>query len=137
MIPTHIIVHHSLTEDGSTVSWNAIRKYHLAQGWIDIGYHFGIERIGDVYEILAGRMMNETGAHTVGMNSCSMGICCVGNFDISPLPTEQLDTLVKLTKTLMVLFSIPKEHVKRHSDYASYKSCPGTQFPWDTFHSRL
>lgn len=138
--PTHIVIHHSLTEDGQTVSWGAIRKYHVdTNGWRDIGYQLGIELIGDHYEILMGRMLNETGAHCKegGMNNCSVGICVVGNFDIAPPSAIQMEMLVELVKSLMQMFNIPKENVKRHHDYATYKSCPGEKFPWSLFLSQL
>lgn len=140
MKPEHIIIHHSLTADSQTVSWNAIRRYHVETlGWRDIGYHFGIELVGTYYEILAGRMLTEPGAHChqQNMNRKSIGICCVGNFDQDALPDGQLARLVQLTTSLMEVFDIPPQNVERHSTFAHYKSCPGTKFPWDRFKSAI
>ncbi len=40
MKPEHIIIHCSGTEDSETVSWSAIRRYHIYDnGWANIGYH--------------------------------------------------------------------------------------------------
>ena len=82
-------------------------------------------------------MMDEAGAHTVGHNTDSLGICVVGNFDIQVVPEEQMSLLVRLSKSLLGVFSLSWEDVKRHSDYASYKSCPGKLFQWDEFISRI
>jgi N-acetylmuramoyl-L-alanine amidase len=135
MKPEYIIIHHSLTEDGQTVSWGAIRNYHLAQGWNDIGYHYGIELIGGHYEILFGRMPDLVGAHCKqeDMNRRSLGICLVGNFDLAPPPAMALKLLTVLVKSLQNTWVIPTSNVKRHSDYATYKSCPGKLFPWKEF----
>ena len=142
---SHIVVHHSLTKDQKVVDWPAIRKYHKGVlGWSDIGYMFGIERIyrasvGEHYEILVGRQLNQTGAHCkqAQMNKSGIGICLIGNFDLRPPPDEQLDKLADLVKGLMSVFKIPKRNVKRHSDFAPYKTCPGKAFPWDKFMSLL
>lgn len=139
MIPDHIIIHHSLTADGETVSWGAIRKYHKSLGWSDIGYHFGIETIGDHDEILIGRMSDANGAHCKQqmMNTRSIGICVVGNFDLAAPSEEKMSLLIRLVKYLQGIYKIPVESVKRHNEFASYKSCPGLLFPWNNFKDRL
>lgn len=137
MKPTRIIIHHSLTKDGATVSWDAIRWYHVhSNGWNDIGYHLGVELIGGRYEVLLGRMLDQIGGHTYGQNADSIGICCVGNFDLAPPPPAQLDLLVRLVRSLCVLLEIPPARVFRHSDFAA-KSCPGKLFPWAEFIRRI
>jgi N-acetyl-anhydromuramyl-L-alanine amidase AmpD len=126
-----IIIHHSATKDSGTVSWGAIRRYHITEcEWMDIGYHFGIELVQDVvasqYEILCGRPLHFAGAHTTGHNANSIGICMVGNFDIVPPSKGQLDRLNGLIKGLKILFpTITK--VSFHRAYAN-KTCPGTSF---------
>lgn len=75
MNPFTIILHHSLTKDNQTVSWGAIKDYHVnINGWSDNGYHFGIEMMRGNVEILMGRMTDDIGAHCRGYNSDSIGI---------------------------------------------------------------
>lgn len=144
MNPKFIIIHHSLTEDGATVSWNAIRDYHVnVNGWKDIGYQYGIELIGDRYDILKGRMDNEDGAHCFGFNDNSIGICVVGNFDLAKPNDAQLALLKKLVNSLMEIYGIKTENVLGHFEtYALLdkpiaKSCPGTRFSMPTFRRML
>lgn len=140
MIPTHIVIHHSLTADSQTVSWDAIRYYHTRTlGYVHIGYQVGIELVNSRHEILLGRMLNQVGAHCKenGMNRTSIGVCMVGNFDQAPPPAGQLDLLIKFTRSMMALLGIPAANVQRHSDHAPYKSCPGKLFPWTEFIHRL
>lgn len=129
---THIMIHHSLTKDSETVSWGAIRKYHTRTlGWADIGYHFGIERLGSDYEALLGRPLDMKGAHCKegGMNEKAIGICLVGNFDLVPPPNEALKVLRdRLLSPLMRIHNIPPSNIVFHRDYATYKSCPGNLF---------
>ena len=150
MIPKYIVIHHSLTEDGKTVSWGAIRKYHMeVRGWRECGYHFGIELIGDHYEILMGRMPDQMGAHALEaqMNYRSLGICAVGDFDKIIPPDDILRKLEELVNWLMYEFKIPKDNVIGHRDVGlmakydwtkgQYKTCPGKLFPLDKFKERL
>ena len=153
MKPIRIILHHSLTRDSGTVSWQAIRRYHTSYAhkgrivsrdkavalvsagyhvkrpWSDIGYNFGIEQVNNRYEILAGRMMDRQGAHTRGKNRNSIGICCIGNFDNGPPSDEQRQMCRDLVKSLMRVFSIPASRVYGHNEFDSHKTCPGKY--WD------
>ena len=132
----YFMVHHSLTEDGATVSWGAIRKYHLAKGWADIGYHFGVERAGLDYEAIVGRSLDMPGAHCKegGMNGQAIGICLVGNFDWVEPSYDALSVMVnRLIIPLSRIYRIKldAEHILFHREYATYKSCPGTLFSKD------
>ena len=140
MRPTHIVVHCSATKDSGTVSWGAIRNYHkITLGWSDIGYHYGIERVNDQYEILLGRLSSIQGAHcrAAGMNRKAIGICCVGAFNNSPPPQIQFDKCVGLVRHLMDLHNIPKENVIGHREVESTKTCPGTKFDMESFRDSL
>jgi|Wag4MinimDraft_13_1082653.scaffolds.fasta_scaffold02729_2 hypothetical protein len=123
-----IIIHHSATRDSASKSWSAIRDYHIhTNGWRDIGYHFGVERIGDQYQILGGRPLSEMGAHTAGHNN-TIGICLVGDFDEQAPADEAMQLLFRLILGLMIAYGFKPEQVRFHSDY-SEKSCPGRYFP--------
>ena len=140
MIPDSLMIHHSLTADSGSVSWSAIRRYHVETlKWRDVGYHYGIERIGDRVEILVGRMLGESGAHCRqgGMNRYSVGICLVGNFDEQPPPDESWAAAVRLARSLQEVLGIPRDRVFGHREFAAYKTCPGTMFSMQDFRDEL
>lgn len=132
MEPKRIIIHHSLTKDSDTVSWGAIRNFHVNDNaWSDIGYHFGIEKIRGQTEILMGRVTDRPGAHCRGNNSDSIGICFVGNFDVDQVPIENWEYGIKLVKFLVRTYGIKK--IVGHTELNSNKSCPGKNFDMDKF----
>lgn len=134
----YIILHHSLTKDGKTVDWQAIRRYHTqVRGWDDIGYHFGVEWVMGGYEILIGRTLDKPGAHTLGKNGVGIGVCCLGNFDNEALPEEMIDRLIPLLKWLRKEYQIPRSNIVGHNAFASYKSCPGRLFDIEEIRRRL
>ncbi len=137
MTPEGIILHHSLTRDSRTVSWGAIRRHHIeTMGWRDIGYHFGVEQVGDDYEILSGRFPDVVGAHTKGQNLWSLGVCFVGNYDIANPTPGMWKKGVALVRWLMYEFKIDVDHVFPHSDFAA-KTCPGLRFGIPRFKEAL
>lgn len=144
MNPKYILIHHSYTEDGRTVSWNAIRNYHVnVCKYKAVAYHYGIELVDSHYEILKGRMDNEEGAHCIGFNDKSIGICLIGNFDSVSPNEEQLKLLKKLVNSLQEIYGIPTINVIGH--WQSYelrhvpveKSCPGLKFSMSKFREIL
>ena len=144
--PEYIIVHHSLTVDGPTLSWEAIRKYHIEKnGWFDIGYHQGVEDVGGIMQVFRGRADKTSGAHCkeLGMNSKSIGICVVGNYDIIEPPESHLIALRQICNAYMVNYEIPVDKILGHREVGlmagfdwkkhQYKSCPGSKFDMDAF----
>jgi hypothetical protein len=133
MLAKKIIVHHSATLDGRTFSWSAIKRYHVGElGWLDIGYHAGVELVDDDYFALFGRPWDMDGAHTQGQNSIALGFCFVGNFDSYEPDEEMLITGAKVVKLWRRLYDIPVSAIHKHSEYQN-KTCPGTLFSWVKF----
>ena len=122
-----IIVHHSYSKDHATLrDFDEIKRWHTNKGWRDIGYHYVIEKVNGVYGVIKGRPENMAGAHTLGHNHDSIGICLVGNFMVDNVPSDMLDVLVDLIK------DIRKRHgdifAGGHGDFNA-TSCPGDKFP--------
>ena len=137
-----IILHHSLTKDSKTVSWNPIRQYHIDTfNEKEIGYNFGIEQIReeDIYEILIGRSIREKGVHCLkgNMNELGIGFMFCGNFDIEQPPQIMLKKASQFIAELCILTNIPPENIKGHRDYDWRKTCPGKMFDIDSFRNRV
>ena len=117
----YIVVHHSLTTSGTT---EAFARYHVeTNGWPGIGYHFVIEKNGDIdwcHDI-------EVKSYHVGnSNGKAIGVCLVGDFR-KELPTEaQLFSLYKILDALMLDLNVSVRNVTGHSEMPGYdwKPCP-------------
>jgi len=136
---THIMIHHSLTKDGATVSWAAIEKYHREKEmWRDIAYHGGVEVVtenrdlkGYEYQALVGRpLAAQAAACPQGdMNRVALHVCCVGNWDLVAPPLRMYEILVKrFLLPWMAQFGIGPDNIVGHHDYNPAKTCPGTKF---------
>lgn len=113
-----IIVHHAYTPDGKHFDANNIRDWHLNRGWSDIGYHFVILLDGTVE---TGRPIDRAGAHTVGQNKDSIGICLIGTLKFTD---SQIKSLASLMLKLSDKYSIKLDHIYAHNEFAD-KDCPG------------
>ena len=75
-----IIIHCTDTEEGKNYTIDDVRQWHTlpppkGRGWSDVGYHYLIYRNGSV---VAGRDVDQAGAHCTGHNSYSIAVCYVG-----------------------------------------------------------
>jgi N-acetylmuramoyl-L-alanine amidase len=118
-----LIVHSAATKPGMDIGVTEIRGWHKARGWRDIGYQFVIRRSGSVE---TGRGIDDIGAHTVGQNGVSVGICIVGGLSNSGLPEDnftasQLETLAALLAALARAY--PGAKVRGHRNFAA-TACP-------------
>ena len=126
------MLHHSLTRDGQTVGWGAIRRHHVeTRGFHEIGYHYGVELVGDHYEVLMGRSeLDPAVACPEGeMNARALHVCCVGNFDDASPPSAMLEAVVGLViLPAMVEYGLPPERIIGHRDIDPTGTCPGRHF---------
>lgn len=119
-----IIVHCSATREGENFEVAEIRKWHLARGFNDIGYHFYIDLYGEIHK---GRDISKIGAHCKGHNRNSIGICYCGGVEADGKTpkdtrnTEQKDALLCVLRTLKAMY--PNAVIHSHNDFAN-KACP-------------
>ncbi len=116
-----IILHHRAGEGNA----ESIHQSHLARGWSGIGYHFYVRKSGEVFK---GRPIGAVGAHTVGKNPVSIGVCFEGNYEADTImPKAQLKAGRELIGYLKTLY--PKAQVAEHKNFQA-TACPGRFFPF-------
>ncbi len=133
--PLYLIVHHTggsdidPLQDSSNFTFEQCNEQHRKSfnmksslGFY-IGYHYYIDKLGKVTQ---GRADTDEGAHTIGRNSESIGICLAGNFDAT-LPTEiQKVALAELLKRLSAKYGIPTQNIVPHRFFGP-KTCYGNK----------
>ncbi|MGL4450854.1 MAG: peptidoglycan recognition protein family protein [Sarcina sp.] len=114
--PNKIVLHHSAIED---MNIDEVHEKHLENGWAGIGYHYFINKKGDIYQ---GREENIIGAHVKDNNINTLGICLEGNLEKN-LPTQEQDeSLLKVLEYLSFKYDI--EELYGHRDLGE-TLCPG------------
>ncbi len=118
-----IIIHCTATPAGREVTVEDIRRWHLARGFADVGYHYVVALDGTV---MAGRPESQPGAHCLCHNARSIGVCYVGGLDVQGRPADtrterQRQALRALVRQLRRRF--PAASVHGHNEFAR-KACP-------------
>ncbi len=119
-----IIIHCTATPEGRPHTVADVDRWHRQRGFDGIGYHFLIRLDGSVE---TGRPLEKQGAHCLGHNGRSIGICYVGGLardGKTPKDTRtdaQRLALKGLVGWLKNLF--PSATVHGHNEFAA-KACP-------------
>lgn len=119
-----IIVHCSATQEGKDFTIADIDRWHRQRGFTKIGYHYVIYRDGTIH---VGRNESEVGAHCLGHNQNSIGICYIGGLSSdgkTPKDTRTDAQKKALTTLLQALKKkYPSASIHGHRDFAK-KACP-------------
>ena len=125
-----IIIHCTATPEYKHYTVSDIRKWHTTpiskggRGWSDIGYHYIVYLDGTVME---GRDVDIAGAHCVGHNSHSIGVCYVGGIDRDTKEAKDTRTELQKNALLNLLMDLKKLYknvsIYGHRDFAN-KACP-------------
>jgi N-acetyl-anhydromuramyl-L-alanine amidase AmpD len=128
-----LVVHCSATRADAPVRAADIRRWHLAQGWSDIGYHYVICRDGTLEP---GRPEGTIGAHVKGFNQSSLGICLVGG--LAPDGTAENNFTDQQFAQLRALLSelkgrYPGAAIRGHRDFSPDLDGDGKVTPSEFF----
>jgi hypothetical protein len=118
----YLVIHHSASDRNETTV-DEIKQWHLNKGYYDIGYHKIIDVNGLIHQ---GRPDDVMGAHCLGSNHFSLGICLIGNFEEDHLleSDKQYKTLIQTLATLCKRYGLTEQAIVPHK--ALYNTaCPG------------
>lgn len=129
-----IIIHCSDSEFGN---FEMVDNWHKEFGWEGFGYHFLIENgyysYGSAYKkdqdgmVITGRSENEEGAHCLGHNQNSLGICLIGCRRFTDI--QLLISLPALLSKLLPKYELSMDAVFGHGEINNNKSCPNFDMP--------
>ncbi len=112
-----MIIHCSASDIAEHDNIDTIRKWHVEErGWREVGYHFFIRKDGTIEK---GRDVRIAGAHCLGHNHDSIGICLSG---ASEFTLDQYISLGALMQVLQIEYG--DLDVYPHNHFNKGKTCP-------------
>ena len=138
-VPKYLIIHHTggsdtnPLQDSSNFTFEQCDQLHkekfqmISSLGYYIEYHWYISKEGTAKQ---ARADVDEGAHTIGYNTQSIGICLAGNFDATYPTQAQIDSLKKLINDYAKKYNIPKANIVPHRKFA-VKTCYGNRLADD------
>ncbi len=126
--PTRLTVHHTEVVLGDNTNAPARLRQHQhyhqdTQGWIDIAYHFSVDRHGNIYELRRPDLVGDTA--TDYDPTGHFLVVCEGDFDKEAVSEDQLNGTALVFAWAAERFGIPTSTLAGHRDLASKTTCPG------------
>lgn len=127
----HLVLHHTAFASagigGRTLAAEArhmrrIQQWHLDRGWATVGYHFVVSPSGRIFR---GRPVDRLGAHVLGHNAGTVGICLMGDFERERPSAAALEALEHVrTRLVPGGADVP---LLGHRDHRGHETsaCPG------------
>jgi hypothetical protein len=116
-----VVIHHSAIALDTNETMRSVQDLHMnVNRWADIGYHYGIDRNGVIYE---GRDIRVRGASVARHNTGVIGVVVMGNFEIDTPLDVQLTALQTLVNWLAATYALT--HLAGHSEFNPESLCPG------------
>lgn len=135
--PTFASIHHGGVVGGprptylaGKTTWQSWQSYHQnTKGWTDIGYHFGVDALGRLYE---GRPISAVPAAVEGANTGSAAFVFMQDGDRYALTWQQRRTLKLLFRDGLPKYGVPPLRTLRvmgHNEFPDHESnkCPGVK----------
>lgn len=124
-----IVVHCSATRADRDFTENDLEVCHRHRGFNGAGYHFYIRKNGDIKNT---RPLEKPGAHALGYNAHSIGICYEGGLDVRYRPADTRTELQKHSLRVLIrtlLMDYPGCRVCGHRDLSPDRNGDGRISP--------
>ena len=126
--PNRLTLHHTEVVLGDNTNAPARlrqhQRYHQdTQGWIDIAYHFSVDRHGNIYQLRRPDLVGDT-ATTYDPTGHFL-VVCEGDFDKEAVSEDQLNGAALVFAWAAEQFGIPTSTLEGHRDLAPNTTCPG------------
>jgi hypothetical protein len=116
-----VVIHHSAIALDTNETMRSVQDLHMnVNRWADIGYHYGIDKAGVIYE---GRDIRVRGASVAGHNTGVIGVVVMGNFEVDNPLEAQLRALQTLVNWLTATYALT--HLAAHGEFNPETVCPG------------
>ncbi|MCV7298303.1 N-acetylmuramoyl-L-alanine amidase [Mycobacterium barrassiae] len=100
------------------------QHYHQdTQGWIDIAYHYSVDRNGNIYQLRSPHLVGDTA--TTYDPAGHFLVLCEGDFDKEAVSEDQLNGAALVFAWAADQFGIPTDTLAGHRDFAPETTCPG------------